>query len=85
MYLINFCILTGVSLLTAVDGWKDQTLFLCQISQAALRQSIFPVGGMMKHEVKQIAKDAGLERIANKKEVRRNMVQVTFMTLTLKW
>lgn len=59
----------GVNLLKAVDSTKCQTLFLSQISQGALQRSLFPVGDMLKRDVKELARKAGLERIADKKEV----------------
>ncbi|CAH1783546.1 unnamed protein product [Owenia fusiformis] len=55
-------------LLKASDTWKDQTLFLSRIQQAGLRRAIFPIGGLQKTKVKDIARGTGLERIANKKE-----------------
>eukprot|EP00088_Acartia_fossae_P020950 TRINITY_DN22440_c0_g1_i1.p1 TRINITY_DN22440_c0_g1~~TRINITY_DN22440_c0_g1_i1.p1 ORF type:complete len:420 (-),score=21.37 TRINITY_DN22440_c0_g1_i1:68-1327(-) len=55
-------------LLKAVDRTKDQTFFLSQISQAALRNSMFPVGELTKTVVKQIASQAGFPEIAAKKE-----------------
>ncbi|KAH9496324.1 hypothetical protein Btru_010614 [Bulinus truncatus] len=58
----------GVSLLCSRDTEKDQTFFLSQISQAALQKSIFPVGDLLKREVKKIASEAGLDRIAKKRE-----------------
>lgn len=58
----------GVKLLVPKDSWKDQTLFLSQISQHALRRSVFPLGDLMKDEVRKLAVDAGMERIAKKKE-----------------
>ncbi|XP_064605086.1 mitochondrial tRNA-specific 2-thiouridylase 1-like [Liolophura sinensis] len=58
----------GVKLLKAEDTVKDQTLFLSQISQDALRKTLFPVGGLAKSAVKAIAVDAGLKKIARKKE-----------------
>ncbi|KAF5275073.1 hypothetical protein FQA39_LY07010 [Lamprigera yunnana] len=57
-----------VRLLKALDEKKDQTLFLCQIHQAALRRTMFPLGCLIKSEVKKIAFDNGLEQIAQKKE-----------------
>ena len=59
----------GVRLLKAVDTVKDQTFFLSQISQLALQHTIFPVGDLKKDWVKRIAMEAGLEKIAKKKEV----------------
>ena len=47
-------------LLRGVDSNKDQTYFLCQISQEQLRHSLFPVGHLTKKEVRQIAKEANL-------------------------
>ena len=47
-------------LLRGVDSNKDQTYFLCQISQEQLRHSLFPVGHLTKAEVRKIAKDANL-------------------------
>ncbi|MBQ8098412.1 MAG: tRNA 2-thiouridine(34) synthase MnmA [Bacteroidaceae bacterium] len=42
-------------LLTAADPVKDQTDFLCQISREQLQGLEFPVGSMMKDEVRRIA------------------------------
>ncbi len=56
-------------MLSAFDPVKDQTLFLCQISQKALQRTMFPVGALHKNVVKQIAMEAGLEKIVQKKEV----------------
>ena len=47
-------------LLRGVDSNKDQTYFLCQISQEQLRHALFPVGHLTKQEVRKIAKDANL-------------------------
>ena len=54
-------------LLRGVDSNKDQTYFLCQISQAQLRKALFPIGHLTKPEVRQIAKEANLYT-ANKKD-----------------
>lgn len=50
------------------DKWKDQTLFLCQIGQEALRKTMFPLSEMTKSEARKIAVEHGLQRIAEKKE-----------------
>lgn len=52
----------------AADSWKDQTFFLSQIPQTALRRTMFPIGNLLKSEVKGLAVDAGLGAIAQKKE-----------------
>lgn len=55
-------------LLIPKDSIKDQTLFLCQIKQNALRKTMFPLGELTKPEVKDIARENGLSRISKKKE-----------------
>lgn len=55
-------------LYNAADWFKDQTFFLCQINQEALQRTMFPLGNLRKPEVKQIAIENGLEKIAKKKE-----------------
>jgi tRNA-specific 2-thiouridylase len=45
---------------TAKDPVKDQTDFLAQLSYDQLRHTIFPIGHLMKEEVRQIAMDAKL-------------------------
>ena len=42
-------------LLRAHDNNKDQTYFLCMLSQAQLRRSLFPLGDIDKPEVRRIA------------------------------
>ncbi|KAK9745436.1 Aminomethyltransferase beta-barrel domain [Popillia japonica] len=58
----------GVKLLKPLDDVKDQTFFLCQIKQDALRETMFPLGDLTKPQVKQIAREHNLEEIASKKE-----------------
>ncbi|XP_033745789.1 mitochondrial tRNA-specific 2-thiouridylase 1-like [Pecten maximus] len=58
----------SVKLLRGLDPVKDQTFFLSQVSQKALQRTIFPLGNMMKADVKKIADEAGLGRIAKKRE-----------------
>ena len=47
-------------LLKAVDEKKDQTYFLYRISDEALAHTIFPIGGMLKPDVKKLAEENGL-------------------------
>ncbi|MBP6557282.1 MAG: tRNA 2-thiouridine(34) synthase MnmA [Flavobacterium sp.] len=42
-------------LLAGKDGNKDQSYFLCQLSQEQLAKSLFPIGELTKPEVRQIA------------------------------
>ena len=45
---------------TAKDPVKDQTDFLAQIDYLQVSKLMFPLGGLMKHEVREIALRAGL-------------------------
>ena len=47
-------------LLRGVDGNKDQSYFLYMLGQNALSRAMFPVGGLTKAQVREIARDAGL-------------------------
>ena len=47
-------------LLAGSDGNKDQSYFLCQLSQEQLSRAIFPIGHLTKPEVREIAREAGL-------------------------
>lgn len=47
-------------LLAGKDPGKDQSYFLCQLSQEQLSRALFPIGNLMKHEVRAIAKEIGL-------------------------
>jgi len=47
-------------LLAGVDNNKDQSYFLCQISQEQLGYALFPVGEMTKPEVREAAANLGL-------------------------
>jgi tRNA-specific 2-thiouridylase len=44
----------------AVDHAKDQSYFLHAVSEAALAVTDFPLGGLLKSEVRAIARDSGL-------------------------
>jgi tRNA-specific 2-thiouridylase len=48
------------SLLSGLDKNKDQSYFLCQVSQDQLAKAIFPIGDLEKSEVRKIAAEAGL-------------------------
>ena len=47
-------------LLAGADANKDQSYFLCQLSQAQLARTLFPIGGLQKKEVRNIAAEQGL-------------------------
>ena len=58
-----------VKLLQEADSFKDQTFFLSQVSQDALRRTLFPLGGLTKDFVKKIAAENSLHHVLQKKEV----------------
>lgn len=43
----------------AVDSKKDQSYFLCQLSQKQLKKALFPLGELTKEEVKKLAEENG--------------------------
>lgn len=47
-------------LLSGVDPLKDQSYFLCQLSQEQLAKTLFPIGELTKSEVREIATKLGL-------------------------
>jgi tRNA-specific 2-thiouridylase len=47
-------------LLAGKDNNKDQSYFLCQLSQEQLTKALFPIGELTKPEVREIAKKADL-------------------------
>lgn len=54
-------------LLAGKDPNKDQSYFLCQLTQRQLSTALFPIGELVKPEVRAIAKKAGLAT-ADKKD-----------------
>ncbi|MDG2194307.1 MAG: tRNA 2-thiouridine(34) synthase MnmA, partial [Polaribacter sp.] len=58
---------TIYKLLAGKDTNKDQSYFLCQLSQEQLTKALFPIGELTKPEVREIAKKADLIT-ANKKD-----------------
>ncbi len=54
-------------LLAGIDENKDQSYFLCQLSQEQLATSLFPIGELTKPEVRKIAAELDLVT-ANKKD-----------------
>jgi len=50
----------GPELHTALDADKDQSYYLFELTAEQLAASLFPLGGMTKPEVRQLAREAGL-------------------------
>ena len=51
---------TVYSLLAGSDPNKDQSYFLCQLSQEQLKYAMFPIGHLLKPEVRRIAEEQKL-------------------------
>ncbi|MCQ2133344.1 MAG: tRNA 2-thiouridine(34) synthase MnmA [Bacteroidales bacterium] len=54
-------------ILAGTDPNKDQSYFLCQLSQEQLSKALFPIGDIIKPEVRRLAKEADLPS-ADKKD-----------------
>ena len=57
-----------VYLANAVDTHKDQTYFLWMLKEEQLRRTIFPLGGLTKEQVREIARQHGYVKLAEKRE-----------------
>ena len=55
-------------LTAAADTHKDQTYFLWMLTEEQLRRTIFPLGGLTKDKVREIARSHGYESLATKRE-----------------
>lgn len=55
------------TLLRGIDNNKDQTYFLCQLSQKQIEKALFPIGHLEKTEVRRIAIENNLN-VAKKKD-----------------
>ncbi|MBT6513552.1 MAG: tRNA 2-thiouridine(34) synthase MnmA, partial [Crocinitomicaceae bacterium] len=51
---------TTYRLLAGKDPSKDQSYFLCQVNQEQLARALFPIGELLKSEVREIARKADL-------------------------
>jgi len=57
---------TQYHLLAGADPNKDQSYFLCQITEEQLARALFPIGHLKKPEVRALAEKAGLPTAAKK-------------------
>ncbi|KAF1757634.1 hypothetical protein GCK72_014090 [Caenorhabditis remanei] len=58
-----------IRLFSGRDPLKDQTFFLCTVTQEQLKRAMFPLGSLQKTEVKRIAEQEGFHEVAKKPEV----------------
>ena len=61
------CVDGSYRLLRAADENKDQTYFLYMLGQRALSRAMFPVGGLTKAQVREIARENGIP-VSEKKD-----------------
>ncbi|MCF7845954.1 MAG: tRNA 2-thiouridine(34) synthase MnmA [Candidatus Peribacteraceae bacterium] len=55
-------------LFRGVDSEKDQSYFLCRLTEEKLKSVVFPLGNLKKSDVKKKAQALGFGRLAQKKE-----------------
>lgn len=55
-------------IVTSEDDWKDQTYFLFTLDPEIVPRLLFPIGHLKKPEVRKIAEQQGLVRVAKKKD-----------------
>ncbi|KRY66847.1 Mitochondrial tRNA-specific 2-thiouridylase 1, partial [Trichinella pseudospiralis] len=67
-FLENFSPEKNAKLLRPTDKLKDQTYFLCQIPQASLRRTMFPLANWLKKDVRVMAERTGMGWLNAKKE-----------------
>jgi tRNA-specific 2-thiouridylase len=60
------CSAAGCRLVRAADENKDQTYFLYQLDQHALRHALFPLAGLRKDAVRRLAAETGLPNHARR-------------------
>ena len=53
-------------IMAGTDPNKDQSYFLCQLTQAQLSKAMFPIGDIVKPEVRRLAREADLPSAAKK-------------------
>ncbi|MFM9004128.1 MAG: tRNA 2-thiouridine(34) synthase MnmA [Flavobacteriales bacterium] len=57
---------TAYRLLAGADPNKDQSYFLCQLSQHQLSKALFPIGHLQKSQVRDLAREIGLPNAEKK-------------------
>ena len=67
-YCIFWTLIADLQLLMPKDKFKDQTFFLSGVKHETLRHCMFPLGDLLKPEVKKIAQTCGLVKLAAKRE-----------------
>lgn len=55
-----------IRLLAGADPNKDQSYFLCQLNQSQLQKALFPIGEILKPDVRRMAVERGIPTAAKK-------------------
>jgi tRNA-specific 2-thiouridylase len=55
-----------IRLLAGADPNKDQSYFLCQLNQSQLQKALFPIGEILKPDVRRMAEERGIPTAAKK-------------------
>ena len=64
----HYCIAEEGRLYRSVDPRKDQSYFLCKTSGDRLKRCLFPLGGLLKSDVRLLARRLGWHFLADKRE-----------------
>ncbi len=51
-----------------IDNYKDQSYFLCSLTQKSIERTIFPLGNLKKEDVREYAKNKNLNKLRDKRE-----------------
>ncbi|MBN1820789.1 MAG: tRNA 2-thiouridine(34) synthase MnmA [Prolixibacteraceae bacterium] len=67
-YVINTLYKNNNYIFKGVDPEKDQSFFLWGLNSEILKRSLFPLGKLMKYEVRDIAEKNGFKKLSQKKD-----------------
>lgn len=71
-----------VRLLLSPDAIKDQTYFLCALSQDQLRKALFPLGGYTKEKIRELAQSYDLPTKNRRDSQASEQMEVKSRTIT---
>jgi len=59
---------SGFNIARGVDKNKDQSYFLCRLSEQQLSETLLPLGGYQKEEIRKLARDSGFDYLVYRRE-----------------